>query len=102
MTLDSSTANAATLGVIAGKVVDDRWRPIGSALVRVASDPGRRALTSDSGQFRVTDLASGPQRLEVLSVGRVRLFADLRVAAGVVQHVTVMLRTARLDDPCPP
>src|SRR6476620_4087568 len=87
MMLDSTTANSGTLGVIAGKVVDDRWRRIGSALVRLASDPARRTSTSDSGQFRFTDIAPGPWRLEVLGIGRVRLLAELRVKAGAAQHV---------------
>ena len=102
MTLDSSAADRGTRGVIVGRIVDDHWRPIVAALVRLVSDTGRRASTSDSGLFRLTDLAIGPSQLEVRGIGRVRLVGDLHVRAGVAQYVTVMLRTARLDDPCLP
>jgi hypothetical protein len=102
MTLDSSIADRGTRGVIAGRIVDDHWRPIGSASVRLVSDTGHHAFTGDSGLFRLTDIALGPSQLEVRGIGRVRLVGDLHVAAGVALYVTVMLRTARLDDPCPP
>jgi len=102
MTLDSSTASSDAPGAVIGTVVDDRWRPIGSTLVRLASDPSRRTSTSDSGRFRLTNIAPGPWQLEFLGIVRVRLLAHLRSTPGAVQHVTVMLRTARLDDPCPP
>ena len=102
MTLDSSTADRGTRGVIVGRVVDDHWRPISSAWIQIAADPSHHASTGDSGQFRLIATALGPSQLEGRSIGRVRLLADLRVTAGVAQYVTVMLRTARLDDPCPP
>jgi hypothetical protein len=102
MRLDSSAADRGTRGVIVGRVVDDHWRPISSAWVRIAADTGHHASTGDSGQFRLTTSAQGPSQLEVRGIGRARLLADLRVKAGVAQYVTVMLRTARLDDPCPP
>ena len=102
MTLDSSIADRGTRGVIVGRIVDDHWRPIGSASIRIASDTGHHAFTRDSGLFRLTDIALGPSQLEFRGIGRVRLLADLRVTAGVAQYVTVVLRTARLDDPCPP
>lgn len=101
MTLDSSVAGRGSRGAIVGRVVDERWRPIGSASVRLASDTGHHAFAGDSGQFRLTDIVPGPWRLEVRAIGRVRLVADLRVNSASAQYVTVMLRTARLDDPCP-
>lgn len=102
MTLDSSIAEPGTRGVIVGRILDDHWRPIGSASVRLVPDTGHHAFTGDSGLFRLNSVVLGASQLEVRGIGRVRLLADLRVAAGVAQYVTVMLRTARLDDPCRP
>lgn len=87
----SADARAARLGTVAGRVTDERDRPLAGVTVALAG-LGRETRTGAGGRFELTDVPEGTHRVEVtLPASTATLDAVVTVTAGDTAEVTFRL-----------
>jgi len=87
--------------VVAGTVLDERGRPVSSALITLVSESERRASTDSAGRFQLARPPHGKYRLEVRALGYNRASAEIPVSEGVPQVYAVVLPVLMFDGgPC--
>ena len=84
-------------GTIAGTAKDERKTSLPSAAIEV-QPIGRRAVSDDQGQFRITDVPAGEYTLTVSYVGFAPYSGTVNVEAGQTANVDAMLKVASQSD----
>lgn len=93
----STAAGQEREGTIAGVAKDSSKSPLQGALVQL--DPGgKRAVTDNQGQFRITDVDPGDYTLSVSYVGFAPFTQSLKVAAGETVNVDADVQLASVSD----
>jgi TonB-dependent receptor len=82
-----------TKGSITGTVKDSANAVLTGALVEI-QPTGRRAVSDDQGQFKITDVAAGEYALTVSYVGLSNFTKTVKVAAGQATSVDAALNVA--------
>ena len=84
-------------GTIVGTAKDEANSALASALIEV-QPLGRKAVTDNQGQFRITDLPAGEYTLSASYVGFAPFSTTVRVGAGQTANVDVVLKVASQSD----
>src|SRR5437879_5420016 len=84
-------------GIISGTVKDSGNSPLQSALVQLLP-LGRKVVTDDHGQFRITDVPVGEYTLSVSYVGLTVSNTPVVVEAGKESTVNAVLQVASQND----
>jgi TonB-dependent receptor len=84
-------------GTIAGTAKDEVNSALVSALIEV-QPIGRKAVTDDQGQFRITDVPAGEYTLTASYVGFASFTTTVKVEAGQTANVAVVLKVASVND----
>lgn len=85
-------------GTIAGTVKDSGGAALRSAEITVQQLLGRRVVTDDQGQFRVSDLSAGEYTLVTSYVGFASTTSTVKVDAGQTANLDVVLQVASQND----
>jgi TonB-dependent receptor len=93
----SPAAGQEREATVAGTARDSSKSPLQGALVQL--DPGgKRAVTDNQGQFRITDVDPGDYTLSVSYVGLASFTQNLKVAAGETVNVDAEVQLASVSD----
>jgi TonB-dependent receptor len=84
-------------GTIAGTVRDERNSVLTSALIEL-QPLGKKAVSDDQGQFRITDVPAGKYSFTVSYVGFAPFTSTVEVDAGQVANVDAVLKVASQSD----
>jgi TonB-dependent receptor len=94
----ASPAQAQTgRGTIAGTAKDEANSALTSALIEV-QPLGRKAVSDDQGQFRITDVPAGEYTVTASYVGFAPFSTTVKVEAGQTANVTAVLKVATVND----
>jgi TonB-dependent receptor len=84
-------------GTIAGTAKDEAKSPLPSALIEV-QPLGRKAVSDDEGQFRITDVPAGEYTVTASYVGFALFTTTVKVDAGQTANVDAVLKVASQSD----
>jgi TonB-dependent receptor len=84
-------------GTIAGTAKDEANSALPSALIEV-QPLGRKAVSDDQGQFRITDVPAGEYTVTASYVGFALFSATVKVDAGQTANVDAVLKVASQSD----
>jgi TonB-dependent receptor len=84
-------------GTIAGNAKDEVNSALVSALIEV-QPLGRKAVSDDQGQFRITDVPAGEYTITASYVGFATFSATVKVEAGQTVSITAVLKVATVND----
>src|ERR1700737_3872435 len=84
-------------GTIAGTAKDEVNSALVSALIEV-QPLGRKAVSDDQGQFRITDLPAGEYTITASYVGFSPFSTTVKVEAGQTANVNAVLKVATVND----
>ena len=84
-------------GTIAGMAKDEANSALTSALIEV-QPLGRKIVSDDQGQFRITDVPAGEYTLTASYVGFAPFSTTVRVEAGQTVNVDAVLKVATVND----
>jgi TonB-dependent receptor len=84
-------------GTIAGTARDEANSALASALIEV-QPLGRKTVSDDQGQFRITDVPAGEYTVTVSYVGFARVSSTVTVQAGQTANMDVVLKVASVSD----
>src|ERR1700694_465980 len=84
-------------GTIAGTAKDEVNSALVSALIEV-QPLGRKAVSDDQGQFRITDLPAGEYTVTASYVGFAPFSTTVKVEAGQTANVNAVLKVATVND----
>jgi TonB-dependent receptor len=96
--LCASAARAQTgRGTIAGTARDEANSALASALIEV-QPLGRKTVSDDQGQFRITDVPAGEYTVTVSYVGFAPVSSTVKVQTGQTANMDVVLKVASVSD----
>src|SRR3984893_5410461 len=84
-------------GTIVGTAKDEANSALASALIEV-QPLGRKAVSDDQGQFRITDVPAGEYTITASYVGFAPFSTTVKVEAGQTANVNAVLKVATVND----
>jgi TonB-dependent receptor len=96
LSLGSAAAQTGR-GIVSGTVKDQANATLGSALVEL-QPLGRKAVSDDQGQFRITDVPAGEYTLNASYLGFAPFTGTVKVEAGQTVNVDPILKVASQAD----